>query len=94
MDASNFRPEKSIKMHYFVDASKTIGYCLHDDNNKGENIMRPIDKMIKRLETELKNLIADENVDKNALRLKVERLNKAYLLLDKCNVYTANKATK
>tara|TARA_R100000231_G_scaffold121462_1_gene91655 strand:+ start:217 stop:465 length:249 start_codon:yes stop_codon:yes gene_type:complete len=82
-------------MHYFVDASKTIGNkCLHDDNNKGENIMRPIDKMIKRLETELKNLIADENVDKNALRLKVERLNKAYLLLDKCNVYTANKATK
>jgi len=56
--------------------------------------MRPIDQMITRLETELKNLIADENTDREALRLKVERLNKAYLLLDKCNVYTANKATK
>ena len=54
--------------------------------------MRPIDQMITRLETELKNLIADENTDREALRLKVERLNKAYLLLDKCNVYTANKA--
>ena len=25
VDPSNFRPEKAIKMHYFVDASKTIG---------------------------------------------------------------------
>ena len=61
---------------------------------QGDYIMRPIDQMITRLETELKNLIADENTDREALRLKVERLNKAYLLLDKCNVYTANKATK
>ncbi len=56
--------------------------------------MRPIDQMITRLETELKNLIADESTDRETLRLKVERLNKAYVLLDKCNVYTANKSTK
>lgn len=56
--------------------------------------MRPIDQMITRLETELKNLIADDKTDRDLLRLKVERLNKAYLLLDKCNVYTTNKATK
>ncbi len=61
---------------------------------QGDYIMRPIDQMITRLETELKNLIADESTDRETLRLKVERLNKAYVLLDKCNVYTANKSTK
>ena len=40
MDRSNFRQKKVIKMHYFVDTSKTIGHIVYMmKTNKGDNIM-------------------------------------------------------
>ena len=66
-----------------------MSYCLHDDNKQqGDNIMRPVDRIVSRLENELSEIITSNlqgEEKKQKMRIIVERLNKAYILLDKCN---------
>lgn len=50
--------------------------------------MRPVDRIVSRLENELSEIITSNlqgEEKRQKMRIIVERLNKAYILLDKCN---------